>query len=94
MLMSKASKTAVEERLSFSLRWSVMANIIAVGLLTQRDLDVLGNGFNRLWLVDETPCFAGLIQAIDEADRQLIRERDNIATTRDLPRPAAGRRRS
>ena len=94
MLMSKAGKTAVEERLSFSLRWSVMANIIAVGLLTQRDLDVLGNGFNRLWLVDETPCFAGLVQAIDEADRQLIRERDNIATTTDLPRPAAGRRRS
>ena len=71
-----------------------MANIIAVGLLTQRDLDVLGNGFNRLWLVDETPCFAGLVQAIDEADRQQIRERDNIATTTDLPRPAAGRRRS
>ncbi len=50
--------------------------IIAVGLLSKSDLDRLGSGFARLWPVDETPCFNGLIQAIDEADRELKRERD------------------
>jgi hypothetical protein len=50
--------------------------IVAVGLLTQRELDLLGSGFSRLWPVDETPCFSRLIHAIDEADRELWRERD------------------
>jgi hypothetical protein len=47
--------------------------IVAVGLLTQRDLDVLGQGFRRLWPVDQTPCFGALLQAIDEAERELRR---------------------
>jgi hypothetical protein len=41
--------------------------IIAVGLLSESDLGRLGSGFTRLWPIDETPCFNGLIQAIDEA---------------------------
>ena len=45
--------------------------IIAVGLLTQRDVDVLGQGFSRLWPVDDTPCFQDLLQAIDNADAEL-----------------------
>ena len=45
--------------------------IIAVGLLTARDLEVLGQGFTRIFPIDETPCFTQLLQAIDEADRQL-----------------------
>ena len=45
--------------------------IVAVGLLTEREVQLLGHGFTRLWPVDETPCFADLIRAIDEADRQL-----------------------
>ena len=45
--------------------------IVAVGLLTQREVDLLGHGFSRLWPVDETPCFTELIKAIDEADREL-----------------------
>jgi hypothetical protein len=49
--------------------------IIAVALLTQRDVELLGKSFTRLWPVDETPCFSGLLQAIDEADRELIRRR-------------------
>jgi len=53
-----------------------MAKIVAVGLLTQRDLEVLGDGFTRLWPVDRTPCFPDLLQAIDEAERELWRERD------------------
>jgi hypothetical protein len=45
--------------------------IVAVGLLTQREVELLGHGFSRLWPVDETPCFQDLLQAIDEADREL-----------------------
>ena len=45
--------------------------IVAVGLLTARDLEVLGQGFTRMFPVDEKPCFTQLLSAIDEADRQL-----------------------
>ena len=50
--------------------------IVAIGLLTQEDLKTLGSAFNRAWPVDEAPCFKGLLEAIDEADRRLWRERD------------------
>lgn len=50
--------------------------IVAVGLLTQHDVEMLGQGFTRLWPVDETPCFSDLVRAIDEADRQLARDRE------------------
>ncbi len=53
--------------------------IVAVGLLTQRDVDLLGNGFSRLWPVDESPCFGDLLQRIDEADRVLRQEADQRA---------------
>jgi hypothetical protein len=53
------------------------ARIVAVGLLTQEDVDLLGATFERLWPVNETPCFGALLHAIDEADRQLWRERDD-----------------
>lgn len=49
---------------------------MAVGLLTQRDVEVLGAGFDRLWPVDETPCFSQLLQAIDDADKEMWRQRD------------------
>jgi len=45
--------------------------IVAVGLLTQREVELLGHGFSRLWPVDDTPCFQDLLQAIDDADREL-----------------------
>lgn len=45
--------------------------IVAVGLLTQREVDLLGHGFSRLWPVDDTPCFTDLLRAIDEADEEL-----------------------
>lgn len=45
--------------------------IVAVGLLTQRDLSNLGPTFDRVWPVEETPNFAELLRAIDEADREL-----------------------
>lgn len=45
--------------------------IVAVGLLTQRDVDLLGPTFERLWPVEEAPVFSELLRAIDEADREL-----------------------
>lgn len=47
--------------------------IVAVGLLTQANLDLLGPTLTRVWPVEETPCFSGLLQAIDQADRELRR---------------------
>jgi len=44
--------------------------IVAVGLLTQRDLTVLGPTFKRVWPIDRAPDFADLLRAIDEADRK------------------------
>jgi hypothetical protein len=45
--------------------------IVAVGLLTSRDLEVLGPTFDRIWPVEEAPHFTELLRAIDEADRSL-----------------------
>lgn len=50
--------------------------IVAVGLLTQRDVEVLGHGFSRLWPVDQTPCFTELLEAIDLADEKLKRSHE------------------
>jgi len=47
--------------------------IVAVGLLIERDVGVLGPTFARVWPVEEAPCFSGLLLAIDEADRELRR---------------------
>ena len=55
-------------------RWSAALakeRIVAVGLLTQREVELLGHGFSRLWPVDDSPCFQELLQAIDDADREL-----------------------
>ena len=45
--------------------------IVAVGLLTRRDLNLLGPTFDRAWPVEEAPEFSELLRAIDEADREL-----------------------
>ena len=45
--------------------------IVAVGLLTQHDLNMLGPAFDRAWPVEETPNFSELLRAIDDADRKL-----------------------
>jgi hypothetical protein len=55
--------------------------IVAVGLLTQRHLDQIGPTLTHVWPIDETPCFGELLHAIDGADRERWRERDE---TRDL----------
>jgi hypothetical protein len=50
--------------------------IIAVGLLTDDDLEKLGSGFKRAYRIDETPCFGELLRAIDEADREMRKNRE------------------
>jgi hypothetical protein len=45
--------------------------IVAVGLLTKRDLRLLGPTFDRAWPVEEAPAFGELLRAIDDADRKL-----------------------
>jgi hypothetical protein len=47
--------------------------VVAVGLLTGRDVARLGPTFTRIWRVEDTPCFSQLLQAIDEADREIRR---------------------
>lgn len=50
--------------------------IVALCLVTQPELELLGPSFLRAYPIDEAPCFGELLQAIDEADRQLWRQRD------------------
>ncbi len=61
--------TALGDRRFFSM--SRPLQIVAIGLLTQRDLALLGRGFDRAFPVDPTPCFEDLIKAIDNAERTL-----------------------
>ena len=42
-------------------------------MLTQREVELLGHGFSRLWPVDKTPCFTDLVKAIDDADEELMK---------------------
>jgi hypothetical protein len=45
--------------------------IVAVGLLTQTDLNLLGSGFRRAFMIDDTPCFEELLNAIDAAEQKM-----------------------
>lgn len=55
----------------FTERQVSQERIVAVGLLTRRDMNVLGPTFDRAWPVEEAPSFSQLLRAIDEADRKL-----------------------
>jgi len=48
--------------------------IVAIGLLTKRDLRLLGSAFDRAWPVGDAALFEGLLGAIDEADLALARD--------------------
>ncbi len=50
--------------------------IVALCLVTQPELELLGPSFYRAFPIDEVPCFGALLEAIDEADRKIWRERD------------------
>jgi hypothetical protein len=43
---------------------------VAIGLLTQRDLDMLGSGFRRAIPLNGAGDFDDLLAAIDEAERK------------------------
>jgi hypothetical protein len=51
--------------------------IVAVGLLTKNDVRLLGPAFDRLWPVEDASAFSGLLEAIDRADQQLLRNDDH-----------------
>ena len=49
---------------------------VAVGLLTRRDLDVLGSGFRRAYPLKDTTDFTALLIEIDQTDqRRRLRDR-------------------
>lgn len=50
--------------------------IVAIGLLTERDVFAFGNRLTRIYPIDEVPCFGTLLADIDDADRELRRTRD------------------
>lgn len=54
--------------------------IVAVGLLTRRDLNMLGPTFDRIWPVEEAPSFNELLRAIDDADRQLMQQKPRFGS--------------
>ncbi len=56
--------------------------VIAVGLLTQSDLDRLGQGFRRIFPIPDAGDFDDLIQALDQISRP-------GAAPRSASRPAA-----
>ena len=44
--------------------------VVAIGLLTRRDLDMLGSGFRRAIPLDGAGDFDDLLARIDEAERK------------------------
>lgn len=46
-------------------------HIVAVGLLTQADLDRLGGSFSRSYPICDTPSIGDLLWDIDQADRAM-----------------------
>jgi hypothetical protein len=64
----------------FTERLVPQERIVAVGLLTRRELNVLGPTFDRVWPVEEAPSFSELLRAIDEADRHLNSEDEASST--------------
>jgi hypothetical protein len=49
-------------------------SIVAVGLLTNRDLERLGSGFKRCFPVSDDRKFEDLLRAIDEAEAARLRD--------------------
>ena len=45
-------------------------HFVAVGLLSERDLSVLGQGFKHAYRIDEGHDFHDLLRAIDAAERK------------------------
>jgi hypothetical protein len=56
--------------------------IVAVGLLTRNEVDLLGPAFDRIWPVEQAPRFSEILRAIDEADRKLQQQNSDLGRTR------------
>ncbi|RXD03653.1 hypothetical protein EQZ23_15135 [Sphingomonas sp. UV9] len=65
--------------------------IVAIGLLTQRDIFALGHDLSRVYPIDEMPCFGSLLCAIDDADRAFHRDRDARQLANPVPHGATSR---
>lgn len=63
--------------------------IVAVGLLTARDLEVLGTGFRRMFPLDQDAEFDDLLLAIDQAVAR--NAADNGASRPPLSRGSASK---
>lgn len=63
--------------------------IVAVALLTRRDLGLLGPTFSRAWPVEDAPDFHELLTAIDKADAE-IRRQTKSAGAGTSAEPASG----
>ena len=50
--------------------------IVAIGLLTARDLDVLGQGFRRAIPLTGAGDFDDLLIRIDEAERRMLSQKE------------------
>jgi hypothetical protein len=65
---------------------------VSVGLVSEAELQLLGEGLNRAFPVDPTSRFGGLLQQIDEADRQIMAglgENDNAQQSVQTTPPAS-----
>ena len=58
--------------------------IVAVGLLTQNELNRYGSALKNVFPVEETPRFAELLRLIDEADRDQWRSEDRLEALKQL----------
>jgi hypothetical protein len=57
--------------------------VVAVALLTQRHVEQLGSSLQQLWPIQDVPCFKGLLNAIDDADRSYWQSVDEDTARRD-----------
>jgi len=57
--------------------------IVAVGLLTQQELSLLGPTFERAWPVEDAPSsFEELLRAIDQAEWELQEDAEPTVTNK------------
>jgi hypothetical protein len=59
--------------------------IVAVGLLTEYDLSVLGEGFRRVYRLDQGHDFSELLGRIDDAERALCARESPDAEKQNEP---------
>ena len=45
--------------------------IVAIGFLNPRDVQRLGSKLQKVYVVDETPCFAKILDSLDDAETSI-----------------------